>query len=342
MTRYDARSELGGKQMRRREFITLLGGVASWPLGARAQQHDAPRRIGVLMGFVEHDREADAAAFVEGLAALNWKEGNNLRIDWRWGDSDPTLMERCAAELVALSPDLLLAGSSSLATDVLRRRTEKIPIVFANVTEPVGQGFVASLGHPGANVTGFSNYDPVMVNKWLGMLTQLTPPVANVGALYNPATTPYAPLLLHAIDESAPSLSVAVRAATVKDDADIELEIAALAREERSGLLVLPDIFNNAHRDTIIALAARYRLPAVYPFRFWAAAGGLMSYGIEISDTFRRSTVYVDRILKGAVPADLPVQTPINFKAVINLRTAKAIGFTIPPTLLVAADEVLE
>jgi len=342
LTRYDARSELGGKQMRRREFITLLGGVASWPLGARAQQHDAPRRIGVLMGFVEHDREADAAAFVEGLAALNWKEGNNLRIDWRWGDSDPTLMERCAAELVALSPDLLLAGSSSLATDVLRRRTEKIPIVFANVTEPVGQGFVASLGHPGANVTGFSNYDPVMVNKWLGMLTQLTPPVANVGALYNPATTPYAPLLLHAIDESAPSLSVAVRAATVKDDADIELEIAALAREERSGLLVLPDIFNNAHRDTIIALAARYRLPAVYPFRFWAAAGGLMSYGIEISDTFRRSTVYVDRILKGAVPADLPVQTPINFKAVINLRTAKAIGFTIPPTLLVAADEVLE
>jgi putative tryptophan/tyrosine transport system substrate-binding protein len=325
--------------VKRRDIFTLIVGAAIWPLVARAQQHDAPRRIGVLMGFVEHDPEgeADTAAFLEGLGALNWKVGNNLRIDWRWGDSDPTLMERYAAELVALSPDLLLAGSSSLATDVLRRRTGKFPIVFANVTDPVGQGFVASLGHPGGNVTGFSNYDPVMVSKWLGMLTQLTPPVANVAALYNPATTPYAPLLLHAIEEAG----VVVRAATVKDDAEIELVMAGLAREERGGLLVLPDIFNNAHRDIIIALAARERLPAVYPFRFWVAAGGLMSYGIEISETFRRSTAYVDRILKGAAPADLPVQTPVNFKTV-NLRIAKALGFTIPPTLLVAADEVIE
>src|SRR5215470_1948022 len=331
--------------MRRRQFIRFVGGaLAAWPIAAYAQQRVGTRRIGVLMGFVEHDREgqADAAAFVDGLGALNWKEGSNLRIDWRWGDSDRTLMERYAAELVALSPDLLLAGSSSLATDVLRRRTGTIPIVFANVTDPVGQGFVASLGHPGGNVTGFSNYDPVMVSKWLGMLTQLTPPVANVAALYNPATTPYAPLLLHAIEEAAPSLAITVREATVKDDAEIELVMAGLAREERGGLLVLPDIFNNAHRDTIIALVARQRLPAVYPFRFWVAAGGLMSYGIEISETFRRSTVYVDRILKGAVPADLPVQTPINFKTVINLRTAKALGFAIPPTLLVAADEVIE
>ena len=165
----------------------------------------------MLMGFVENDPEgqSDAAAFVQGLGSLNWKEGSNLRLDWRWGDSDRALMERYAAELVALSPDLLLAGSSSLATDVLRRRTSKIPIVFANATDPVGQGFVASLGHPGGNVTGFSNYDPVMVSKWLGMPTQLTPPVANVAALYNPATTPYAPLLLHAIEEAAPSLAVA-------------------------------------------------------------------------------------------------------------------------------------
>jgi putative ABC transport system substrate-binding protein len=199
--------------------------------------------------------EADAAAFVEGLAALNWKEGSNLRIDWRWGDSDPSLMERYATELVALSPDLLLAGSSSLATDVLRRRTGTIPIVFANVTDPVGQGFVVSLGHPGGNVTGFSNYDPVMVSKWPLMLTQLTPPVTNVAALYNPATTPYASLLLNAIKEAAPSLAVAV-------DAEIEATMAGLAREEHSGLLVLPDIFTNGHRDTIIALAARYRLPA--------------------------------------------------------------------------------
>ena len=330
--------------MKRRELIAALGGAAVWPFAARAQQHDATRRIGVLMGFIEHDKEgeADVAAFVGGLSALNWKEGVNLRIDWRWGGSDPALMDRYAAELVALSPDLLLAGSSSLATDVLRRRTATIPIVFANVTDPVGQGFVASLGHPGGNVTGFSNYDPVMVSKWLGMLTQLTPPVANVAALYNPATTPYAPLLLHAIEEVAPSLAMTVHAATVRDDAEIEIVMAGLAREERSGLLVLPDIFNNAHRDTIIALAARYRLPAVYPFYFWMAAGGLMSYGIEISDTFRRATSYVDRILRGAVPADLPVQTPVSFKTAINLRTAKSLGVTIAPALLNNADDVIE
>ena len=333
--------------MRRREFIALLAGAtAAWPRAARAQQRDAPRRIGVLMGFVEHDREgeADVAALVAGLGALNWKEGGNLHVDWRWADSDPTLMERYATELVTLAPapDLLLAGSSSIAVKALRQRTGTIPIVFANVTDPVGQGFVASLGHPGGNVTGFSNYDPVMVSKWLGMLTQLTPPVANVAALYNPATTPYAPLLLHAIEEAAPSLAVVVRAAMVKDDAEIENVMARLSREERSGLLVLPDIFNNAHRDTIIALAARYRVPAIYPFQFFVAAGGLMSYGIEISETFRRAAAYVDRILKGATPADLPVQTPVSFRTAVNLRTAKALGFTISPTLLVAADEVVE
>jgi putative tryptophan/tyrosine transport system substrate-binding protein len=331
--------------MRRREFIALLAAAtAVRPLAARAQQHDAPRRIGVLMGFVEHDREGetDVAAFAEGLGALNWKEGRNLHIDWRWGDSDPTLMERYAAELVALAPDLLLAGSSSIAVNALRRRTGTVPIVFANATDPVGQGFVVSLAHPGGNITGFSNYDPVMASKWLGMLTQLTPPVANVAALYNPATTPYAPLLLHAIEEAAPSLGVVARAAMVKDDAEIEIVMAQLAREERSGLLVLPDIFNNAHRDAIIALAARYRLPAIYPFQFFVTAGGLMSYGIEISETFRRAAAYVDRILKGAVPADLPVQTPVSFRTAINLRTAKALGFTISPTLLVAADEVIE
>jgi putative ABC transport system substrate-binding protein len=251
-------------------------------------------------------------------------------------------MERYAAELVALSPDLLLAGSSSIAVNALRRRTATIPIVFANATDPVGQGFVSSLGHPGGNVTGFSNYDPVMVSKWLGMLTQLAPPVATVAALYNPATTPYAPLLLHAIEEAAPSLAVVVREAMVKDDAEIEIVIAGLAREDRSGLLVLPDIFNNAHRDTIIALTARYRLPAIYPFQFFVAADGLMSYGIEIAETFRRAAAYVDRILKGEKPADLPVQTPVSFKTAVNLRTAKALGFTISPTLLVAADEVIE
>jgi putative ABC transport system substrate-binding protein len=331
--------------MRRREFITLLGGAAAgWPLTARAQQRDAARHLGVLMGFVADDPEgqADAVAFVRGLGTLNWKEGSNLRIDWRWGDSDPALLERYAAELVALGPDLVLAGSSSTAVGTLQRQTSTIPIVFANITDPVGQGFVASLAHPDGNITGFSNYDPLMVSKWLGMLTQLTPPVAHVAALYNPATTPYAPLLLHAIEEAAPSLAVTVRAAPVKDDAEIDATMAGLAREERGGLLVLPDIFNNEHRDAIVALAARHRLPAVYPFRFFAVAGGLMSYGIDLIDLFRRSAGYVDRILKGTAPANLPVQAPATFKLVINLKTAKALGITIAPSLLDNADEVIE
>jgi putative tryptophan/tyrosine transport system substrate-binding protein len=299
---------------------------------------------GILMGFVADDPEgqADAAAFVQGLGAFNWKEGSNLRIDWRWGDSDPALMERYAAELVALGPDLLLAGSSSIAVGALQRRTGTIPVVFANVTDPVGQGFVGSLAHPSGNITGFSNYDPLMVSKWLGMLTQLTPPVANVAALYNPATTPYAPLLLHAIEQVAPSLAVAVRAAPVKDDAEIEATMVGLAREDRGGLLVLPDIFNNQHRDAIVALAARHHLPAVYPFRFFTVAGGLMSYGIDIIDVFRRSGAYVDRILKGSAPADLPVQAPVTFKLVVNLKTAKALGLAVPPALLDNADEVIE
>jgi putative tryptophan/tyrosine transport system substrate-binding protein len=329
----------------RRQFISALGGATlAWPLAARAQQRAGPRRLGVLMGYVENDPEgqSDAAAFVRGLGALNWKEGSNLRIDWRWGDSDPALFERYAAELIALGPELLLAGSSSTAVAALRRQTNTIPIVFANITDPVGQGVVVNLAHPGGNVTGFSNYDPQMAGKWLEMLTQLTPPVAHVATLYNPATAPYAPLLLHAIEVAAPSLAVAVRAAPVKDDAEIEAAMMSLAREERGGLLVLPDAFNNAHRDAIVALAARHRVPAVYPFRFFAVAGGLMSYGIDLIDLYRRSADYVDRLLKGTAPADLPVQAPVNFKMVVNLKTAKALGLTIPPTLLVAADEVIE
>ncbi len=329
----------------RRQFLSALGGAAvAWPLAARAQQRAAPRRLGVLMGYFANDPEgqSDAAAFVQGLGTLNWKDGSNLRIDWRWADSDPALFERYATELIALGPELLLVGSSSTAVEALRQHTSTIPIVFANITDPVGQGFVVSLAHPGGNITGFSNYDPLMVGKWLEVLTQLTPPVARVAVLYNPATTPYAPLLLHAIEEEAPSLGVAVRAAPVKDDAEIEATMVGLALEERGGLLVLPDAFNNAHRDVIVALAARHRLPAVYPFRFFAVAGGLMSYGIDLIDLFRRSAAYVDRILKGTAPADLPVQAPVTFKMVINLKTAKALGLIIPPTLLVAADEVIE
>ena len=230
----------------------------------------------------------------------------------------------------------------SPAVEALRRQTSTIPIVFALVTDPVGQGFVASLARPGGNITGFSAYDPPMAGKWLGMLTQITPPVARVAVLFNPATAPYAGLMLRAIEDAAPSFAVTVRAAPVHDDAEIEAMMAGLAREERGGLLVLPGAFTNVHRDAIVALAARHRLPAVYPFRFFATIGGLMSYGIDHDDLFRRAAAYVDRILKGAKPGDLPVQRPTKFELVINLKTAKALGITVAPSLLATADEVIE
>ncbi len=330
--------------MRRREFVTLLG--SAWLGGRLLRAHSNATRRAIsasswgLLQTTPRAKRTQLLLF--GAHALNWKVGNNLRIDWRWGGSDLALLESYATELVALAPDLLVAGSSSIVVGALQRRTSTIPIMFANVTDPVGQGFVGSLAHPGGNITGFSNYDPLMVSKWLGMLTQLTPPVAHVAALYNPATTPYASLLLRAIEQAAPSLAVTVRAAPVKNDAEIDATMAALAREDRGGLLVLPDIFNNQHRDAIIALTVQHHLPAVYPFRFFAAAGGLMSYGIDLIDLFQRSAGYVDRILKGSVPADLPVQAPVNFKLVVNLKTAKALGFTISPTLLGAADEIIE
>ncbi|MGC2415550.1 MAG: ABC transporter substrate-binding protein, partial [Stellaceae bacterium] len=275
------------------------------------------------------------------LGALNWQEGGNLRIEWRWASGDPALLERYAAELVALGSEVLLAAGSP-SVEALRRQKSTIPIVFALVTDPVGQGFVKSLARPGANITGFSNYDPPMVGKWLGMLTQITPPVARVAILYNPATAPYADLYLRDIEEAATSLGVAARAKPCHDDAEIEALMAGLMREEHGGLLVLPDGFNVTHRDAIVALAARYHLPVVSPFRIYPASGGLMSYGIEIEDLFRRSAGYVDRILKGAKPGDLPVQNPTKFELVINLKTAKALGVTFPPSLLAGADEVIE
>lgn len=278
---------------------------------------------------------------MRGLGALNWQEGGNLRIEWRWASGDPALLERYAAELVALGSEVLLAAGSP-SVEALRRQKSTIPIVFALVTDPVGQGFVKSLARPGANITGFSNYDPPMVGKWLGMLTQITPPVARVAILYNPATAPYADLYLRDIEEAATSLGVAARAKPCHDDAEIEALMAGLMREEHGGLLVLPDGFNVTHRDAIVALAARYHLPVVSPFRIYPASGGLMSYGIEIEDLFRRSAGYVDRILKGAKPGDLPVQNPTKFELVINLKTAKALGVTFPPSLLAGADEVIE
>jgi len=329
-----------GRTTQRAIFAGIAVALAPRPLVAQAQPRDGMRRLGVLMGGSDDPvGQTRAAALVQGLGALNWHDGGNLRIDWRWVGGDPVLYERYTAELIALDPEVLVAwGSPSGAA--LRRQTSTIPIVLVNVTDPVGQGFVESLARPGGNITGFTDYDPPMAGKWLGMLTQITPAVARVAVLFNPTTAPFAGLMLRFIEKAAQSLAVTVRAAPCRDDAEIEAIMAGLAREERGGLLVLPENFAIVHRDAIITLAARYRLPAVY--RFFTAIGGLMSYGIDPADLFRRAASYVDSILKGAKPADFPIQNPTKFELVINLKTAQALSITVAPSLLALADEVIE
>jgi len=327
----------------RRQFITLLGGAAVvGPLAARAQQAERVRRIGVLMGAVESDpaRQSQLAAFRGALAKLGWREGSNLGIEVRWG-GDPELCARYAAELVALGPEVILADASP-SVEALQRQTRTIPIVFVTVADPIGQGFVANLAHPGGNTTGFSVFDAPMAGKWLEMLTQITPPVTRVAMLFNPATTPYANLMFRAMEDAAPSFAVAVRAAPVNSESEVDAMMAALAREGRGGVLVLTSIFTVTYRDAIIALAARHRLPAVYAYSFFAEAGGLMSYGVDVADVHRRAADYVNRILKGDKPGDLPVQMPIKFNLVINLKTAKALDITVATSLLATADEVIE
>jgi putative ABC transport system substrate-binding protein len=328
--------------MRRREFITAFGAGALLPLAARAQQLVRTRRLGALMGTANDTQgQAWAAALSRGLSAFNWQEGANLRIDWRWGGGDHSLIERYAAELVTLGYDVIFAESSP-AVAALRQQKSTIPIVFMNVTDPVGQGFVESLARPGGTITGFSNFDAPMAGKWLQMLTQINPPVVRVGVLFNPATTPYAALILNAIEKAAPSSGVTVRATAVTDNDAVKVVMAELAREERGGLIVMPSAFTVAHLDLIVTLAAQYGLPAVYAFRIFVTAGGLMSYGADQVDLFLRSASYVDRILKGAKPADLPVQTPTRYLLSINLKTAKALGVKISDNLLSLADEVIE
>ena len=326
----------------RRELLVALGGAAAaWPLTARAQQGERMRRLGVLIGVSGPDGQARAAALVQGLGALNWHEGRNLRIDWRWAGGDTALYERYAAELVSLHPDVLLA-QGSLPITLLRRHTSTIPIVFTIVADPLGQGFVETLARPGGNITGFSSFDPQMTGKWLEMLTQIAPPVTRAAVLFDPKTALYAGLMLQEIEQAARSLAVAVRPAPCSDYAEVAALMAGLAREERGGLLVLPGVFADTHRSDIIVLAARYRLAAVYPTREFVASGGMMSYGIDNIDVARRAADYVDRILRGANPADLPVQRPTKFELMINLRTAKALGFAVPLTLQASADGVIE
>ena len=328
---------------RRAVLAAVVGSVMSGPLAAQMPRRDGMRRLGVLMANPADDPLAETyvAALTKGLKALGWSEGGNLRVDWRWTGGDVALFDRYAAELVALGPDVLLAQSSP-SVAALKRQTGTIPIVFTMVSDPVGQGFVDSLAHPGGNVTGFSDFNALISGKWLEILTQMTPPVARVAVLYNPATAPYAGVMMRAIEEAAPSFAVTAHASPCHDDAGIEAMTADLARQGRGGLLVLTDIFNIVHRDTILRAAALHRLPTIYFTRSFTSAGGLMSYGIDYADLFLRSADYIDRVMKGASPRDLPVQEPTKFELVINLKTAKARDIIIATPLLATADDVIE
>ena len=326
----------------RREAITLLGGAAAtWPLAASAQQPDRVRRIGILSAYAENDREVALrfAALVQGLAQLGWVEGRNIRFDYRWAAGDAVRMRTYATELVNLNVDLLFCNSTPTLA-ALRPATLRIPIVFVAVSDPVGDGFAASLSHPGANITGFSNFDPPMAGKWLDLLKQIAPNIVNVTAIFNPDTAPHS-LFLPSTKAAALTYAVEFVTARVRNVAEIESAIAA-ARESGGGLIVMPDASNTVHRAQIVALAAQHNVPAVYYQRVFTASGGLMSYGTDLIDQHRRAAGYVDRILKGETPADLPVQAPTKYELVINLKTAKALGLDVPPTLLARADEVIE
>ena len=331
--------------MRRRDFITVLCGAAlTGPFAVSAQQTDRMRRVAVLMGYGEADPEAKAllAEFTQGLSALGWIEGRNLRMDVRWAPGRTDLMHTFAKELVDLHPDVILADSTPV-TAALKRATLTIPIVFAIVADPVGSGFVASLSRPGANITGFSSVEGSIAGKWLDLLTTIAPDVKRAAMIFNPDTAPYTKsYVLPFFEDAARSLKVALVAAPVHNDAEITAVITALGREPGGGLLGMPDNFVEVHRELIISLAARSNLPAVYQTPVIARDGGLLSYGANFRDIFRRSASYVDRILRGEKPSELPVQLPIKYLMVVNLKTAKALRLTVPPSILLTADEVIE
>jgi putative ABC transport system substrate-binding protein len=281
------------------------------------------------------------AVFREGLQKLGWVDGQNIRIEVRWAGFNAETMRRYAKELIALQPDLILSNDTP-TTATLLQQTRSVPIVFATVADPVGSGFVASFARPGGNATGFAVYEASLGGKWLELLKETVPSVSRVVVIFNPATAPFAENHLKSLNNAAPSFGVEARVAHVSDVSELETVVATQAREPNSGLIVLNEDFMIAHRVEIISLAARYRLPAVYPFRFFAELGGLISYGVNLNDNFRRAVPYADRILRGAKPSELPVQAPVKFELVINLTTAKALGLTVPPSLLGRADEVIE
>jgi putative ABC transport system substrate-binding protein len=328
--------------MKRREFVALLGGATAWPLAARAQQGERVRRIGLLMGAAD-DREGQArvTTLKQGLQELGWTDGGNIQIATRFGSADAGRIRSHAAELVALVPDVLV-GNSTPVLRSLRQATSSIPIVFVAVNDPVEQGFVSSLAHPGGNITGFALVDFQMVGKWLEMLKEAAPSVTRAVLMFSPDTSPQYYLYLRSFEAMPRSITVEVTAAPVRDTTEVEKTIAKLGREPGGGLIVAPDAFTLVHHQLFIRLAQQHRLPAVYMYRTYAAEGALISYGPDPYDLFRRSASYVDRILKGAKPADLPVQQPTKFELAINLKTAKILGLEIPPMLLARADEVIE
>jgi len=328
--------------MRRREFITVLGGAAvAWPLAARAQQPERMRRVGVLMNLPADDAEGQArvAVFTQALKQLGWIDGGNLRIDTRWATADD--IRRHAAELAALAPDVLVAGTGTATVAPLLQATRTVPIVFTVVIDPVGAGFVASLAHPGGNATGFTLYEYSMSGKWLELLKEIVPNVMRVAVLRDPAIASGIGQF-GAVQIVAPSLGVQLSPLDVRDAGEIEHAIAAFASGLNGGLIVTASPLANVHRNLIVTLAARHKLPAVYPGRVFATAGGLISYGPDLVNQYRQAASYVDRILKGEKPGDLPVQAPTKYELVINLKAAKAMGLTIPPTVLARAAEVIE
>jgi putative ABC transport system substrate-binding protein len=333
--------------MKRREFIAGLGGAVAWPAVVGAQQSertDRTRRIGLILGAMEREdpeSQTRLAAFRQGLEALGWSEGGNIRIDYRFGGGDSNRIQSHVADLVNTAPDLIVANGSPVLR-ALKQATHNIPIIFAVVNDPVGQGFVETLARPGGNITGFTLIDPEIVGKWVELLKEIAPNIRRTTLLFNPVTVPYYGSFLRELGTSSQNLAIETAAAPVQLKTELEPAVTAVARSPNSGLIVGADPFMVTNRATIIELAARYELPAIYEFRQFAVEDGLMSYGPDTADVFRRSASYVDRVLKGAKPAELPIQQPVKFELVINLKTAKTLSLEVPTTLLARADEVLE
>jgi ABC-type uncharacterized transport system substrate-binding protein len=326
----------------RRMFIAALGSAAAWSLMAGAQQQERVRRVGVLMGIANDlEGQTRVAAFQTALQKLGWIEGHNVRIDYRWVEGDADLARADATEVVGLKPDVILAnGTASLSA--LRHETSTVPIVFLVGLDPVESGFVASLARPGGNITGFTTFEPEMGGKWLEVLKEIAPQVVRIALIFNPETQPAYATFLRSVEAAGPRFAVEPGAIPIRSVSAIDSTIAAFGQEPGGGLIVLPDVFTSTNRDAIIASASQYCVPAVYPYPFFARRGGLMSYGIDLPDLFRRSASYVDRILRGTAPGELPVQTSNKFELIVNLKTARALKLEVPQSLLARADDAIE